>query len=772
MSGIDDDELRAMLEARADRASIDPVTIFAEGRRRALEPRRSGSRLGSGGVAAPLVGLAVVVVVAVLVALPLVSRPVAAPTPSVPGLATTPLPSGTVARPSQTPRPAGYPITAAELDPAMGDTTGFVELTIVFKGAFVADPTPCPPGNVCGLRVEGISRPHTIVAPQGEELPALPASGRIEGTFAIHFTDRILDDGRLVFEDLGPIVTGPDGPTWPVGVSAAGGNDLATGLVAASGWIVRTPVHPCPATPMCDATEDYLTATAYQPVQLDGSVVGPPVESSIWLGTGAYDAWVPDPKNLGTGVEPRPVSLMVRLVPPACAMPSGVDGLILCPSPTTHRWEVVGRLDPPPFAQPVPPPEPTRLPTPQGSLAPAAAERQPGGFPTTINGTPVNVGIDALARWSGATDNGPFLVGGWFDSHLLQSCSPPVGQAGLDPLEARGCSAYPVDGLPGSPIYRDGFAMPDGNGPIVLRVHTRDPGATRCTPGGRAFCLERTIVEGVVWFGDVGTVAAPIGPAVARSTATSVFVTEWRDMAGGGQMAVNEDVFTVPITCPAPWPTFLFSIHGDPRYGMVAVFPDTATRERFEASTDPVVGAKCLDLAIERPAPARWVGHENMLVLLFADDAFATRLADVLANPGRPQKALSMTEPAFDRTLGTATDYLLARASGELDHAWGQRLVDPVHEDGYPTWYADVLRRQAADALTGRIEVLDEAPTEARVGPAIWSLLHRAGVTGSHIVRVTYDHATDPALAREDFLVIHMPASEFHDWQLIRIDSP
>ena len=98
----------------------------------------------------------------------------------------------------------------------MGDTTGFVGLTIAFKGALVADPTPCPPGNTCGLRVEGISRPHTIVAPEGQVLPALPASGRLEGTFAIHFTERILDDGRLVFEDLGPLITGPDGPTWPV----------------------------------------------------------------------------------------------------------------------------------------------------------------------------------------------------------------------------------------------------------------------------------------------------------------------------------------------------------------------------------------------------------------------------------------------------------------------------------------------------------------------------------------------------------------------------
>ena len=420
-------------------------------------------------------------------------------------------------------------------------------------------------------------------------------------------------------------------------------------------------------------------------------------------------------------------------------------------------------------------PSPRRSPTPQGSLAPAAAERQPGGFPTTIDGAPVYVGIDALAHWHAATDDTSFLVGGWYDSHRLAGCSPPIGQYGLGPLEARLCARYVVDGLPGSPLYPAGFVMPDGDGPVVLRVHTRDPGAASCTPDGRAYCLERMVVESVAWFGDAGTVAAPIGPTIARSMATSVFVTEWRPMAGGEQMAVAEDIFTVPIMCPAgltsetPWPTNLFSIHGDPRYGMVAVFPDTATREQFQAATDARIGPKCLDLVIERPAPPRWVGYENVLVLLFADDAFANRLADVMPNLTKPQKAISLTDPGFDRTLGTVTDYLVARSSGELDHAWGNRLIDTLGGDGYQAWYADVFRRHAAAALVGRIELLDETPTEARVGSKAWALLKQAGVTGSRIVRVTYDHATDPALATEDYLVVHMPASEIHDWQLIRI---
>jgi hypothetical protein len=398
---------------------------------------------------------------------------------------------------------------------------------------------------------------------------------------------------------------------------------------------------------------------------------------------------------------------------------------------------------------------------------PPAGDRLPGGFPTEIAGEPVFVGVDALGRWRAATDDRSFLVGGWYDSHALRTCSNPVGQAGLDPLEQRGCPGVAVAGLPGDALFRDGLVMPDGAGPIVLRLHTRDAGASACTPEGRAYCLERTIVEGVVWFGDADTVAKPISPPDARWMATTVFVTEWRDVAGQGEVAVSEDTFTVPIACPAPWPPFLFSIHGDPRYGLVAVFPDRAAREDFESHTDPAAGAECLDLPIERPSEGRWVGHENMLALLFADDTFATRLAEVFANPGRPQKAISLTEPEFDRTLGTVTDYIVARAAGEIDHAWGR--IGDQDANPYRRWFEDVLRRQAADALVGRLEVLDEQPTEARVGERLWRLLDLPAAAQTSIVRVTYDQAIDPALATEDFLVIHVPDTEYRDWWLVRI---
>ena len=410
----------------------------------------------------------------------------------------------------------------------------------------------------------------------------------------------------------------------------------------------------------------------------------------------------------------------------------------------------------------------------------AASERYPGGIPRVIDGEPVLLGLDAQARWRDAIDDTAFLVGGWFDSHFLHTCSGGIGPVDPNPLAGRLCQLRDIRGIPGRALFASGVDLPEGDGPIVVRVHTRDPGAATCIPEYRTVCDERTVVDAVTWFGDATTAAAPIGPQEALRNATSVFAMEWRDTADGSQTAVNEDVFTVPIACPAPWPALLFSIHGDPRYGLVAVFPDGETRERFQGETDPGAGSACLGIAIERPAAPRWVAHENVLVLMFGDDVFAARLAEVLADPQREQRALDLAEPELDRSLETLNGYLVARAAGDLDHALGERLIPDFREsdgpedvvvDAYAEWTADVFRRNAADALVGRIEALDEEATEARVGPRAWQAIQGAGAIRSRIFRVTYPDTTDPALASEEFVVIQAPSTLFRDWQLIRISG-
>lgn len=431
---------------------------------------------------------------------------------------------------------------------------------------------------------------------------------------------------------------------------------------------------------------------------------------------------------------------------------------------------------------------PAASPTPSGASVSSSgpsttpepeADRYPGGIPRMIAGEQVLVGLDAQAAWLDATDATPFLVGGWFDSRVLNTCSGGIGPADPNPLAARGCPRYQVAGMPGRPFYPEHLAMPVGDGPVVLRIHTRDPGAETCIPEYRASCRERAVVDEVAWFRDAATTAEPIGPQEARRRATSVLLMEWRNQPDNSQMAVGEDVFSLPIACPAPWPTLLFSIHGDPRYGLIAVFPDIGARELFEAETDASTATSCLGIEFERPGEPRWVGHDNVLVLTFGDDPFATRLAEVLADPQREQAALNLIEPELDRSLETLNDYLVARAMGELDHALGERLVPDLREfeapggdvvvDAYAEWKADVFRRHAANALLGDIEAIDDGLTEARVGSRAWQIVQDTGVTRSRIYRVTYPGATAPALAAEEFLAFQMPESTFRDWQLVRI---
>lgn len=767
MTPLDDAELRDLLEARASRGEIDLQGLVVEGRHQALAAPRAGRRSPLAAVLAGFGGVAAVALVVALVVVPLVSRPAASTGPNASAVAASGEPSQGPDRTTLPPAAVVQPITATDLGELLrarpDDLAG---RTLAVDGAIDLQPRDACT-DACQLVVSGLDVPHEL-RPTGDQGPGpWDGSGPQPGLFAIRVTGET-DRGAAVLELVGELVAGPDGLTTPLETLAAGkGRDHEGLLLAVRGWLVRTSFQPCPLTtevgPYGCGTEDYLSATSFQPTRPDGSTTIDPPAPSVRVRMGAYDAWAPNPAPAGAGaVQPREATYLLRWT---VVSPCGPLADCYVP-PEDAAWQVVGRLDP------VPAPAATPEPIPSPTLH-ADGGAYPGGIPRAIDGEPVLVGLDAQARWREATDDTPFLVGGWFRSGIVTACSPPPGQYLLVPLESRDCPRYVVTGIPGRAFYPEGLTLPDGDGPIVLRVHTHDAGSTACTTEGQADCRERTVVESVAW--SDGPAAKPIGPVQARSMATSVFVMEWRDMTDKMQMAVDEDVFTVPIACPDPWPTLLFSVHGDPRYGLIAVFPDTGTRERFEAGTDPELGAKCLDLPIERPAGARWVGRDNVLV--FADDAFATRLADVLADPQRQQRALPMTDPGFDRTLATVTDYLVARAAGELDHAWGERLIDPnldeaTFEARHLDWVEDAGRRAAANALDGRLEVLDEAPTEASVGADAWRVVHAAGVTRARIVKVTYDGATDPALAAEEYLVIQIPESEFRDWQLIRLGEP
>ena len=767
MTPIDDDELRSMLEARGDRHAIDLRAVAARARQDAIAaPRGRRRTVGFRAALAGLGSVAAVALVLVLALVPLSLRPTASAEPSAaaPSEGSSPTPAAPTPSDEIEPAPveALTPQDLADWLAAAGpDAVGRV---VLLDGELIRDPSVDCFGVTNALDCVPIvvrAAPFSIVVePVGDIGPGpWDGSAPVSGILALRATDRTWEGTTPVMEFLGVVQTGNprscgkaadcrDRPGWTVSDLISLDPPDGPDWFLVVGWLVRTSAHPCPspADPYSCPTSDVLTPERIQPTGADGSSELP--AGALRLPSGAYDQFALSPEREGEGVVPRAGAYLVQrvLVPPCGRNEDCFVG------PEHRRWVMHARVDP---IAATSSPSPTQAPD---------TDHYPGGVPRMIQGEPVLIGLDAQANARDVSDDTPFLVGGWFDSHILNVCSGGPGND-PNPLASRACPRYTVDGLPGRPFYPDGTVLPDGDGAIVLRVHTHDPSAETCDADTIDECRRRVVVEGVAWFGADVMPVGPLGPREAISRATGVFVMEWRPEGAASQTAIEDDVFTVPIACPSPWPTLVFSIHGDPRYGLVAVFPETAAREAFQAATAPEAAGDCLASPIGRPADPRWVSHENVLALTYGDAAFAERLALELVghDPGRP--ALPMTEPEVDRGLETVTDYLLARSSGQLDHAWGERLGD----EDYLGWTEDVFRRYAADALVGRIEALDDEPTVARVGAAGAAAVRDPGVARARIYRVTYPNATDPALAMEEFLVIQVPESEFRDWQLIRI---
>lgn len=409
-------------------------------------------------------------------------------------------------------------------------------------------------------------------------------------------------------------------------------------------------------------------------------------------------------------------------------------------------------------------------------------ERRPGGFPRQLDGQPVLVGLDARFFAARVPDDRHFLFGGWYDSRISQICSGGIGPVDPNPLGARGCPPYIVEGAPGWLHFPEGVTLPQGDGPIVVEAHTRDPSAPTCLPEHRVWCSEKVVIDAVRWFGDETTVAIPIGPNEARRRVLRLAIAEGRVQPDGSIAHVSADVFDVAIACPAPWPAYVFRLHGDPRHGLVAVFPDVASREAFEKAVDPARALACLGTPFARPAAPRWVALENFVVLTFGDDAFIAALERAMtAGPNEQLPFVPMPVAPAELTEQTLFDYLAARSAGLIRNAWGERLADPVGEieladplrdavtDRYDGWIRDMLRRHAAGALAGEVERLDVPLDAGRIGPGAAAFLAQNRATDAKLYRVTYRGSADPDLAVEEFVVYRIPDSTFKDWMALRV---
>jgi len=341
-----DAAIQAMLADRAERAGpfrIDVATVVA-----AAGPRASrglpGSRMARLSVGAT--ALAAVVVAAVLVAGPLAVSPAGSTVPTSPPGSIGPVASSNGLSPSAPPE--ARLLTAAEFGNLVrARSTAFPAITVAVSGTLEADPTVRCRGSTCPTVLAGSGGVH--VTPVGDIGPGpWDSSGSVTGIFALR-TRAVFPGGIRLAEYVGTLTVPPTGgPAWFVQDLLEGAVSADGAYAAVRGWLVRDPLHPCPAVrnPPVVAygcpSDDWLSESEYQPLQADGSSSGPP--AAIYLSSGSYDKWAPDPAPFGrdnVGVVPRYGTYLMWLVSDGCGPNADC-------APPPPRWRIVGRFNPSP----------------------------------------------------------------------------------------------------------------------------------------------------------------------------------------------------------------------------------------------------------------------------------------------------------------------------------------------------------------------------------------------------------------------------------------
>jgi len=366
-----DAAIEAMLETRADRGRrfrMDVVGIVAAAGPRTRRLSFAYGALPRSSVAAG--ALAAVFVAATLVAGSLATHPAASSVPNV-----TTGSDDMSARSASPPAPPGAgPESARLLTPAeFGELARMQRAqgngTIVaVNGRLLLDPTvQCHRGTVCGDTLLAGSGGGFHVKPVGDIGPGpWDGSGPMSGTFALRLSN-LREAGEPVVEFVGRLMTPPTGqPAWFVQDLVKGAAHVEGTFAAVQGWLVRGPFRACASDPHPTVvaygcpTDDWLTESFFQPLQADGSSIGPP--AAISLSSGSYDRWAREPLRTGRdglGVEPRYATYLLWLVSDGC----GPNADCAIPPP---RWRIVGRFDPIPVGPTIPEPSPTVVP--QGSV--------------------------------------------------------------------------------------------------------------------------------------------------------------------------------------------------------------------------------------------------------------------------------------------------------------------------------------------------------------------------------------------------------------------
>lgn len=397
----------------------------------------------------------------------------------------------------------------------------------------------------------------------------------------------------------------------------------------------------------------------------------------------------------------------------------------------------------------------------------AADGRHPSGIPETLDGQPVLIGLAAVVHAVETTDGTPFLVGGWFNDASAYVCSG-AGSIGRDPSPLlTGCAtgiggASPSSGVSrgiGSPhVFWDGHRLPTGRAPTIVRVHTHDKRATDCRADAKASCEAVVVVEEVLWTGDAWTQADPVSVVDAVRTLESLNIMTDYQVGPQSSMSLQRELFTTAVRepCPSPWPHEVFELHGDPRFGLLAVFPDEAARTTAQTELDPESPRCASDPRIERPGAAAWAGDRNVLVLVYGEEAQA-RMQAALDGSIDVDRYTSFPPESLDESYRFVDDALASLAAGiEYDYP----LTNWTSSE-------EVYRRFEADALSYTIGE-GRPVSEADLGPRKWEELQALAVPGTATLYIV-DHpsATDPTLRTETIVAFQLREPATDTWQLV-----
>lgn len=240
-------------------------------------------------------------------------------------------------------------------------------------------------------------------------------------------------------------------------------------------------------------------------------------------------------------------------------------------------------------------------------------------------------------------------------------------------------------------------------------------------------------------------------------------------MSSNGILSVERRLALTPTPkpCESPWPSETFAIRSDPRFGVIAVFPDAASRTAAELALDPAAVPCGLDSRIARPGAGRFVSLDNVLVLVYSADV-ADHVAAALADPTHQGKFIPLPDAILDESLHYIDDAEALRLSGDLETL---PVFSPGSSTAYGEFQTGALDRWSANALSYVVD--DGQPADAaNVPAAVWKLITSHGLPGTaRRFVVHHPDSSDPALATEVLVAYELKHPDVDSWQVILVSG-